>query len=351
MLAALADLGDEHPQRAAAFAAYAARFADALRIWPAEAAAAPAASGPTGYLDLVRRNADVDAAGFDWALRPGLSFFGSRPEVTCNAARDAATLSFPLPLGARKAGRMRYQVGLIAQDRPIEDPMGHTLGGPEEAGRVLTQVFRLPEVTTGGWAGTHGATQAFTVPADEVVPKLLDVRVAKPAGDLRLTMIFDEPLATFDGRIGGRRDPSLAFVATGDPAQVAASGDPLACLTLALGDDAADVTGADTDGATAFDPRPSGARLPADARAYRFIAAALADSPRRADLRGSLDDGRITAVLDPTDPRRLQVDVHRRADLLAAGSALRVRVEGLADPAGNRIGAAEADAGARTIRP
>lgn len=374
------------------------RFADAIRLFPGNREAAPGPLDAAGmpiteaaYRDLSRisdaapsqpgSQADylIDPAnGGAWAyaLARDTPFMGDpqiRAEVTWDDAGTAATLTFKAPLIAAANGAARYQFGLVAgggQHPQIEDRSRNQLGTDREndptrypaAGFLIHNTIRradasLPAVlktTAERWAATHQMVSAFDVARDEQPPKLLGVTYEPVGDDSRIALRFSEPMAAFNGLTRGQRSPNLRFVdteaANAPGADVSEGGeaDPLALFSFAVGDDPDDVAGTDLSEGPAvrvYDATDAATRFGADAadqrRGFRFLRANLTQK-RRAELIAGQDDGRITIEIDPAAPETLYLYVFNRPQIFGAAlSGLKVQVEDLQDPAGNRIRAAD----------
>jgi len=140
MLAALADLGDEHPQRAAAFAAYAARFADEplvmltwleLQCTRADAGAAVRALMTHAAFSLTNPNACYslfgafarcapafhapDGSGYAQLAGIVRQLDAINPQV---AARIVTPLTRLQSYDARRAAQMRAALQGLAQAQP-----------------------------------------------------------------------------------------------------------------------------------------------------------------------------------------------------------------------------------------
>ena len=133
-------------------------------------------------------------------------------------------------------------------------------------------------------------------------------------GNTRFTLRFTEPLAAFDGTEKGRRDAGLAALGR-YTFVVGASADDVRNLTL------------DGEGTTAL----TGDQIDFDDSSELQLAPA-ADNP-------------VEIELDPTRPEVLRLTVENNARLFAPGiRAIKMRVEGVADPAGNVLKDKDADA-------
>ncbi len=377
------------------------RFSEAIRIFPGNREAAPgpldAAGAPIGeasYRDLSRisdgnpseagsqtdyRIDPADGGTWAYALAEDVAFMRdarTRATVTWDAAGLAATLTFRAPLIAAENGSARYQFGLVAGNElnpQIRDGERNQLGtdrtnSPDrypDPGFLIHNTIRrvdpsLPSDARRAdvrWAATHRMVSAFDVARDEMPPKLLGVTYETIGKDSRIALRFSEPMAAYNGRTRGHSSPNLRFVDTEAPdtpgADVSegAEADPLALFSFAVGEDIDDAASTDlSDGPAvrAYDATLTATRFGAEladrGRAFRFLRANLSQK-RRAELVAGQDDGRITIEIDPDDPAHLYMYVFNRALIFdGALSALKVQVEGLQDPAGNRIRAADSTA-------
>lgn len=341
-----------------------ARLAAALRLLPASAAAVPAGtSGQAPDLrDARRDDVDLDPAAGDvaWAIRPGTRF----PEGTGPAAeatwsgRTRIRFRVPAVLVASGASEVRYQLALAAppDGERIEDAFFHQLGtdadgdvnGYPAPGRLLHHVFReedlqeawedreVGDAPRDRWAAIHRDAARVVMARDDHPPALAAIDAGRAGSDAAITLAFDEPMVAFDGTAAGHRGPGLA----------ASAGGALA-FTFALGETEADLAGVALDGAL------DGEDALIDARTITYLGsehvgrelAFLAETA--VGTRENAPPGSVVVEPDPADPRRLRLLVVGRPFFFKGAGAIKVRVAGFGDPAGNVRSAAQADAEVR----
>lgn len=337
------------------------RFEEALAILPADTIAAGGA-GSAGADDLRDTEDNYPLARAinglaPYAIAAGTSFRaepGRRARVEWSADGLTATLRFGATLIASRGGNARYQAVLRAGAEPIRDAEGLPLGtGPTgalgswpAAGGLVLAAFRtrdlalptIDELTNGSpaarWAATHDNLAGFTLAQDDTTPRLVEVRVDETSSDTRLLLTFDESLAAYDGTDGGRLGAGTG--------QAAAH---LGQVTFAVGDrralEALDLEGAEDGDARVLDPRILTSFGAADAdRANELV---FDTGAYRASAVGA-PDGAVTLEVDAADARTLAITLHGRRRFFDRDlAAIRVRVEGVADPAGNDRGSRLAD--------
>ena len=329
------------------------RFEQAVRVLPAssEAGGGDDLALLAGRYPLAR---SVLGLG-NYLIGPASTFLdgGARPQVSWSADGRVATLRFAAPLLRHRSRSARYQVVLEAGEQPIRDAEGLTLGtGPSGAlgswpapGELVLGAFWAPEAwpapLTGlaehsdeaRWAATHAHQAAFTVAEDRLEPRLLEVELDERAGDTQLRLTFDEPLAAFDGSLDGARGAGTGLVA-GD----------LGGISFAVGEREALQT-------TRLDGEREGDELLLDPRAATSFGA---DDERGREVffepgafatsASGAADGTITLAPDGLDPAVLVLTIHGREAFFSRElREIAVRVQGLADPAGNRRGENLAD--------
>lgn len=342
-----------------------ARFARALRLLPANDAANGGAAGTTtdlavGEDDGYPRAVTVDgnAAVAPYALRAGSTFMNDPTRaatVVWDGEGKAAMLTFDAPLLASAEEACAYQLGLVSggDDQRIRDAEGNQLGTDATgshtaypaAGDLVLGAFKarrlrlndVPGLTAGtkaaAWAATHDDVIRFEVAKDEQAPSLLGVRAVYIGDETRLELSFDEPMGVFNGTTG-------AFIA----ASLGDSADDLANFSFAVDESADELTDRGLDGeddAIEVDPRAvaswggDGERR----KEFRFAAGAFAAS------RAGAAAGSVVVEIDDRDPRKVWVAIVGKPRFFhPSAAAIRARVEGVADPAGNAVRAKAADA-------
>lgn len=342
-----------------------ARFAKALRLLPANDAANGGAAGTTtdltgGEDDGFPRAVTVDgnAAVAPYALRAGSTFMNDptrAASVTWDGEGRTALLSFDAPLLTASEEACAYQLGLVSggEDQRIRDGDGNQLGtsaaGSQTAypaaGDLVLGVFKarrlrlndVPGLDAGSraarWAATHDDVVRFEVAKDEQAPSLLGVRAVYIGDETRLELSFDEPMGAFNGTTGAFIAPSM-----GD------SADDLANFSFAVDESADELADRELDGeddAVEVDPRAvatwggDGQRR----KEFRFAAGAFAAT------RAGAATGSVVVEIDDRDPRKVWVAVVGKPRFFhPSAAAIRARVEGIADPAGNEVKAKAADA-------
>ncbi|MFP5504013.1 MAG: hypothetical protein ACLGIN_16110, partial [Candidatus Sericytochromatia bacterium] len=312
------------------------KFARALRVLPVNREATPGLTGGQELFGLP--STEYRESQAPYAIREGTTFldaFESRATVSWDETGTVATLRFPAPLIAARAGRARYQVVLTASEGPIRDQDGLQLGAdaagnrdryPQDPLQVVNHAFREPAMTLSReafegspftrWAATHTHAAPFYMPSDATAPALEGVSARVVEGDTRLSLRFSEPLAAFDGTKSGYRQTGLLA---------------LDRFTFAVAETPADLEAVTLSGEGATP-----------------LASATTEHDRKSEFRLA-DDGGVTARLDPADPAVVHLTIDDNARFFASGiRAIKARVEGLADPAGNAISEKAADAGVKS---
>lgn len=369
-------------------AAEQARIAAAVRVWPANEAAAPegdaddeddedlADAPDTGAVlpePIIETDQDADGYQVDYAIKEGTAFLAAgavKPKASWSSDGKTLTYAFDAPLTRARKAVAAYHVGLVrgADQTAIEDQDGDPLGtnrhgdpggAPPLAGNLLRNVFREEVLSIADedgngtitaaerWTSTHDTVVTLELPPDDAPPKPTAVKVVPDvAGSFRIEITFSEPMAVFNGKVDGRAAGSL----DGDRDRDSFVDDAnfLRNYTFVLGGAAGEAAGVTMDGFDAgedLDPDPrvsSTFGIAGDRKEeFAFSLAALAFS-RRIE---SASTGEIVVDVAEDDPRIVRLTIKGRANWLDAGAKeLRVRVEGVADPAGQAITSAAADA-------
>lgn len=341
------------------------RLAAALRLMPASAAALPAGrtGGAPDLRDAGRHEVDVDGASGDlaWAIRPGTRIPAEVGPAAGADWRGDNRLRFHVPavLVASASSEVRYQVGLVTppDGARIEDAAYHQLGtdatgdlnGYPPPGHLIRHVFHdvdfedawgdheVDDDPRDRWAATHRDAVWATVARDTRAPGLAFIDAGRVEADAAITLAFDEPMVAYDGSTSGHRGPGLAGTADGALA-----------FTFAVAASEAELAGIPLDGGV------DGEGALVDARAATYLGAesfgrelAFVAESARATREGA-PPGSVVVEPDPTDARRVRLLVVGRPFFFKYAGAIKVRVAGFGDPAGNVRDAAQADAEVRT---
>jgi hypothetical protein len=356
-------------------------FDDAFHIVPANAAAA----GPVEdeeLLDVAGREnalndedddgAEATLATFPYTLNDGDTFMSSsrnRVRATWNTAGTEVVYAFEGGnLKTDDSEPAEYQAILFAGTEKIQDADGNQLGTDgdggfqrPEQGLPLFNVFKdlelalTPDIGIVGyslahapgatnWGETHQTAVAFAFKKDEVEPKLTGVELVEGDDDVRIVFTFSEPLAAFKGSGQATIDDSVY---------------DLANYTFMVGVDAGDLDGQELSGgisnlsAKDLDAEDGLPTLTAE-REFRFKADAsigyntgtgLAPGDKGGigkDLEGATEATAAIEV-DPDMPNTVNLWIRNGAGMFDDFRVLKARVEGVTDPAGNAIGATDAD--------
>lgn len=153
------------------------RFAQAIRILPANRAADPQGTGElTDYnaLPKVKASEGGKSTQYSWSFAQGSAASADDVAVvTWDAEGRVATFSFKEPLPRASEGTPAYQVALIGSGPTIYDANGNMLGSgdgveldvPYAADTLILQAFRRMELPEGPadrpWAATHQHASVF----------------------------------------------------------------------------------------------------------------------------------------------------------------------------------------------
>ena len=323
------------------------RLEDALRVFPANAAASPNAAA-ADLENATDTGALAIEASYDYAIKKGTTFLGdssTAASVSWNEARTEATFSFQAPLIANKSEAAKYQVGLVAGSAAsplIEDLQGKQLGTSDAgsltaypaAGNLIRNVFKELELALEGspttdedrWNATHDSVATFKLKKDATAPKLAGIQVRTVGDDTRIELAFSEPMAAYDDTDGYQH----------------ATLTNLANYSFMIGERAADLDGTLKGEAGAPNVDPTAEALFGDQAADQEEEFRLVDAD--GDMSDNDDAGDVSIQVDPRDAKTVWITIHDRADWFDdAMGAIKARVEGIADPAGNAITDAEAD--------
>lgn len=313
------------------------RFARAIRVFPANSAAAPQATDTADLNENPGFATAYPTAGFSnglYTISEGSTFMGameSAATVTWNMDGNQATLAFPAPLITDKSTAPRYQVALISAgpSEAIQDKDGHPLGGLYEAGALIQEAFKAPFLQGRTWADTHVNASYFELARDTKAPTLASVAVLSNDTETRITLAFSEAMGAFNGKVAatgreiGAYNSSLRLTTPTTDDGIVPNG-----LTLTFG--LAETT-------------TQAAALGLDGHPEASVDA-TAETPAL-NTEFGLKGARL--AINPQDPRVLYV--YAKAGFLPTKAhVLKVRAEGLTDPAGNMIEPKAADSNIKT---
>jgi hypothetical protein len=337
------------------------RFADAIRVFPGEAAADPNTTNAT-YLSEAQQATFIADAAFDdtantLAVTEDSTFLGdddTQADVTWDTTGTVATLTFNAPLLSDDNENLDYVVALVAGANAVEDKSGNELGTDETGvlgtsngtGRLIHFAFREPSLavpsgsnTPGDddtrWRLTHENFSTFSVAEDETEPSLVSVAVSQLTGRTRISLTFSEPMAAYGGgdlgiygNLNAAGTPSVnnTNLGGGDVADFQTR------LTFAVAETAADLEDVDLDGEGAT------------AQALNVIGDT--DGEQETELAfnfGTPGTATASLAVNPDDPKTLRLEIAKANLFDADMNAIKVRVEGISDPAGNTITESQAD--------
>ena len=189
------------------------------------------------------------------------------------------------------------------------------------------------------WAATHKTASIFSVNQDLQEPTLTAVTYTKNLGsDSRFELTFNEPIAAFNGTTAGRLDSSITSSSVLDAITFGATdrSGGLKNLNLRGGSNAS----------LTYDPRSStlfGASSGDIEKEFKLDKNAFA-AGGRSSLTAGADNGKMYVEVDPRNPKTLFIYVFNKANIFDTKiTDLKVRAEGVGDPAGNTIKSAAAD--------
>ena len=324
------------------------RFENALRMFPANAAAQAGGDAPTDLDGSTDTAAPVPGG---YGIRKGSVFLDdadTRATVSWNAAGNEATLRFNAPLAASSSARAKYQMALVTSEGGvIEDADGNQLGERSLASgseHLILEAFKrgtLPATISSpakAWQETHDNVSTFELAQDTTAPRLTGVALSKLSSGIgRIELTFSEPMAAFNGTSAGFSDPIFTNKANGFAASL--NNDPsqseLNRFTFMVGQKVGDMSAMMLDGT--LDASVGSGGL-VNAATHR-----LAGDDAKSEFAFMAGTGVMLSV-DAKDPRRVFLSVPS-AELFASSlSEIKVRVEGIRDPAGNNISGTDADA-------
>lgn len=321
------------------------RLETALRLVPANAAAAPGGTpaGLSAGEDVY--GADQDLAAASYTIKKG-SMFGEDSskvaKITWSSDGLVASFEFDAPLQASQDGEAQYQVALLSEGAKIEDNAGKQLGTDANgsmtvypaSGKLIMGAFKAPALalkTIAGltanspeerWAATHLNAGRFKLAKDDVAAKLEGVSVVGFTDKTRIVLRFNEPMAAFNGTVAGYSDASLL---------------DLSKYTFALGESTAALEGVKLDG------------TPEATVDATTVATYGASAERKQEFRFT-NSGAVKAALsvNPLNAKEVFLTINTANFFSNEAAAIKARVAGLADPAGKAITSGDADAQVQT---
>jgi hypothetical protein len=276
------------------------------------------------------------ATGLAYVLREGNTFLGSstnKVKASWNAAGTEVTYTFDGNLQTDDNDAAEYQAALFAiTTDKVEDAKGNMLGTDDSGafkmpaeGDLIFNTFRDPDLSGNTWAATHKSAIAFELQTDETDPKLTGVEVVEDDQDLRIELTFSEPMAAYKGSGVANIDPSVFSLAN---------------YSFMLGEKSGDLSNEDLEGTTndfAFDR----SFTTADAK-DEFIFTTPTDFATNGDLDANATAD-IAIEVEPDAPSQVNIWIRGGSDLFDGFRAIKARVVGVKDPAGNNITDTDAD--------
>lgn len=323
------------------------RFEDAIRVLPANSFAVPAGNAsntPTDLEDVATTAALV--SGYAYSIAENSTFLGdddTRATVEWSEEGKVATLTFNAPLLAAEDDAAKYQIVMTSPGAVIEDADGNdfgvfngSFGGYANAtNTILGGVFKetdlaAPSSVANGvplWLATHTAASTFEVAEDDTTPTLTGVTVTELTGSTRITFTFNEPIAAFGG------GNNAAYGETWMGATNITTASVLDNFTFAVGESASDLDDVELDGdspATYAVDNASGVGNDAGEREREFYFVPGGST--------------ISLGVNPDDAKQLRMTLGQANVFANQVNAIKARVEGVEDPAGNAITDTQADA-------
>jgi hypothetical protein len=186
-----------------------------------------AGTRPNHPVKAANPNATV-VVPYDYSIKNGTLFLNdanTAATVTWDATGSVATFTFNAPLTADRTNVAHYQLALVTQsatDRIVDknnNQLGVDLNGSFQTagtlGALIHATVKKPDLalinpTTGGptaasrWVSTHQDSSRFGVKVDNVDPKLVSVSYRKNLNkSSRFELTFSKPMASYNGRPGG----------------------------------------------------------------------------------------------------------------------------------------------------
>lgn len=325
------------------------RFEDAIRVVPGNSFASLSTFATSTVPNL--EDTATTASGLDdfaYAIAENSTFLGdddTRATVEWTEEGKVATLTFNAPLLSAEDDAAKYQIVMVAPGAVIEDADGNDFGvyngsfggyASAPSGTILGGTFKeadlaVPSGSTGvaAWLASHSVASTFEVAEDETTPTLTGVSVTELTGSTRITFTFSEPIAAYAG--GGDAAFGVDWMGLGTVA--AGSTDVLDNFTFAVAENAADLDDVELDGDS-----PTAETLGGD-----LIGNSSAEREREFYF---VPGGTATLgfEVNPDDAKQLRLVISDATVFGNEVNAIKARVEGVEDPAGNAITDTQADA-------
>ncbi|MEB3223042.1 MAG: carboxypeptidase-like regulatory domain-containing protein [Candidatus Sericytochromatia bacterium] len=353
-------------------------FDDAFHIVPANAQAAAQAVDVAGLETFNNAGTDdgaqaISVNSFSYTLNEGDTFLGSvRNRVRSNWNAEGTEVVYTFEGGNLKTDDQEpaeYQALMIAGADTIEDAEGHQLGTSgggtftkPSAGQLIYNVFKDTELAltpvvipryrlmvgplaNTHWGETHQTAVAFEFAEDDTDPRLTKVDVFEDDTDARIELTFSEPLAAYAGSGRATIDPAMYLLAN---------------YSFMVGANSGDLDGEQLEGGiTVVDAKDLDAGLPTFTAKQEFGFKALTSigdhaGPRLNDVATNTLHGvgkdldaasqaTVAIEVDPDMPNTVNLWVRNGRTMFDGFRAIKARVEGIVDPAGNSIRANDAD--------
>jgi hypothetical protein len=305
------------------------------------------ASGLIDAQALAATNEYNIETGFPYTLREGNTFLGSstnKVKASWNAAGTEVTYTFDGNLKTDKDDAAEYQAALFRRtDEKIEDAKGNLLGTNDKGDFLLPNdkdliqnVFKDPDLAGDNWAKTHKSAVSFELKTDETDPKLTGVELVEDDKDLRIELTFSEPMAAYKG--------------SGDAYVDSASVFKLSNYSFIVGKTSGDISGEELEGITdtaanngADDMYFDGSALPAVIEENEFVFDVAGGFGVTGKDLDAAPTASLTVEVEPDSPSIVNIWLRDAADLFTDYRAIKARVAGVEDPAGNAIKSTDAD--------
>jgi len=261
-----------------------------------------------------------------------------------------------------RTNNAKYQVGLVTTsttDKIVDkdnnqlgmDATGSLQSYPTKLGALIHATVKSPDLALNGatttstrWIATHQDAALFSAAVDAKDPELVSVAYTKNLGnDSRFEFTFNEPMAAYNGRTGGHVDKSIS------------SGSFINQLAIAVSDRAGGTKNVTLKGTTAnyvstgdFALNQFGKTTTAGLeKELTFLSAASAPALTVAaygTAPSSAGANKFVVQVDPRNPKTVFLYITGVTNIFGTNiTEMKVRVEGIADPAGNAIKAGNAD--------
>jgi len=362
---------------------------NALTILPANKEANGDENFGVGGSDLENKAQGTDnsdgtdgflVSGFQYKIEEGSTFLGKTDRdvtATWNAEGTELTFAFDATLLANDNNECKYQAVLIRSgataDDIIEDEDNNELGTSKSGklgsypgdGQIIANAFKevdlsannleiSSETGSSNWSSTHDSAANWEIKRDETDPKLTAVDVSKNVDNkhTRIELTFSEGMAAYNGTTAGYSDIKLVDTDPGAGITFGGLADLENNYRFALGDkvgDTEDVNLSDKPvlGETRkLDPRDIDgdavdAAFGADEELeedFTFENVAVDTTGAASIDAGAIGTGELFVEVDDSNPNTVLIWIKGRSDYFAGkASEIKAYVEGVADPAGNKI--------------